>query len=128
MVRDSLLAPLAADRALDSAYFVVAQGQKHVPLVLCRLLAPLAAAGACGPLPSSLPRRRKACLLARSSRTAARQLASKLLAPLAAAGACGPLPSSLPRRRKACLLARSSTTAARQPAQHGGARSEGSKR
>ena len=37
------------------------------------LLAPLAEAGACWPLPSSLARRRKACLLARSSRAAARQ-------------------------------------------------------
>jgi hypothetical protein len=37
------------------------------------LLAPLGEAGACQPLPSSLARRRRTCLLARSSRTAARQ-------------------------------------------------------
>src|SRR5687768_18238928 len=37
------------------------------------LLAPLAEAGAWWPLPSSLARRRKTCLLPRSSRTAARQ-------------------------------------------------------
>jgi hypothetical protein len=41
--------------------------------LLCALLAPLAEAGACEPLPSSLARRRRTCLLARSSRTAARQ-------------------------------------------------------
>jgi hypothetical protein len=41
--------------------------------LLCPLLAPLAEAGACEPLSSSLARRRKTCLLPRSSRTAARQ-------------------------------------------------------
>jgi hypothetical protein len=47
--------------------------EKACPLALYILLAPLAEAGACEPLPSSLARRRKTCLLARSSRTAARQ-------------------------------------------------------
>ena len=40
---------------------------------LSLLLAPLAEAGACQLLPSSLVRRRRTCLLTRSSRTAARQ-------------------------------------------------------
>jgi len=46
---------------------------KACRLAPCTLLAPLAAAAARWPLPSSLVRRRKACLLTRSSRTAARQ-------------------------------------------------------
>jgi hypothetical protein len=69
-----LIAPLAPRGSrLAAAYFVVTWGRKACPLVPCTLLASLAEAGACGPLPSSLARRRKACLLARSSRTAARQ-------------------------------------------------------
>src|SRR6185436_5937169 len=62
-----------ADRAAEAAYFVVARGRKACPLAPYALLAPLAEAGACEPLPSSLARRRRACLRARSSRTAARQ-------------------------------------------------------
>jgi hypothetical protein len=47
------------------------QRKERLCSLLCPLLAPLAEAGARKPLPSSLARRRKACLLARSSRTAA---------------------------------------------------------
>jgi len=43
----------------ESAYFVVARRPKACPLAPCMLLAPLAEAGACEPLPSSLARRRK---------------------------------------------------------------------
>ena len=49
------------------------QTERRCLLAPSTLLAPLAEAGACWPLPSSLARRRKACLLPRSSRTAARQ-------------------------------------------------------
>jgi hypothetical protein len=48
----------------------------------CASLAPLAEAGACEPLTSSLARRRRTCLLARSSSTAARQPGSGWRAPI----------------------------------------------
>jgi len=65
------------DRSRRTEHFRYAHGiardQKRVPLPPYTLLAPLAEAGAREPLPSSLARRRKACLLAHSSRTAPRQ-------------------------------------------------------
>src|SRR5687768_16503930 len=114
--------PLAADRALDSAYFVVARRRKSVvcslllstaardPGLNCSLRALLLATARCGS-------RFGICRLRRRSQTEKRCLLapSTLLAPLAEAGACKPLPSSLARRRKTCLLPRSSRTAARQP-------------
>jgi leucyl/phenylalanyl-tRNA--protein transferase len=47
----------------EAAYFVVARRREACRLTPFTLLAPLAEAGACEPLPSSLARRRKACLL-----------------------------------------------------------------
>ena len=71
---------------LVAADFVLTRGRKRVPSLLCTLLAALAEAGACQLLPSSFARRRKACLLTHSSRTAARQ------------------PGSARRRSVRCLL------------------------
>ena len=61
-------------RSLRSRVLLWSLAEERTPLLPpFTLLAPLAEAGACEPLPSSLARRRKACLLFRSSRTAARQ-------------------------------------------------------
>ena len=48
---------------MESPSFVLARRPKTCLLALCTLLAPLAEPGACVPLPSSLGRRRKTCLL-----------------------------------------------------------------
>jgi hypothetical protein len=64
---------LLAHRALNPPPSSSLAEVRTPPLAPCTLLAPLAEAGAHWPLPSSLARRRRTCLLARSSRTAARQ-------------------------------------------------------
>jgi hypothetical protein len=72
--RQSSLGLLLAHRALSIRLFRRrSQRKERLCSLLCPSLAPLAEAGACEPLPSSLARRRRTCLLARSSSTAARQ-------------------------------------------------------
>jgi hypothetical protein len=64
---------LLAHRALNPPPSSSLADEERVCSLRLALLAPLAEAGARSPLPSSLARRRNACLLPRSSRTAARQ-------------------------------------------------------
>jgi hypothetical protein len=117
-----LLAPLAADRALESAHFVVVRRRKPCLLTPYTLLAQLAEAGACWPLPSSLAcDEKRVCLLARPGQRRASpaqhggaRSGVQWLAPLAADRAWSPpTSSSLADEKRVCSLLLS--LAARDP-------------